>query len=298
MSVSFTPENKPVYGTLVDIAPGIRRLVVKNPSRFTYHGTGVYVLGTGRVAVIDPGPVRPSATAALLSALKDETVAAILVTHTHLDHSPAARELRAATGAPTMGFGPHGGDKGLQGVEEGADFEFQPDRTLRDGETVKGHGWTLRAVHTPGHTSNHLCYEYVERRALFSGDHVMGWSTTVVSPPDGNMSDYMTSLGKLLDRSDSRYYPTHGAPIDSPQTYVRALLTHRHDREQQILTCISRQPTSISEMVQTLYTEIPRELHSAAGRSVLSHLDKLIDEGRARRHPGHETASDLYEAVS
>ena len=295
MSVPFSSEEKPVYGMLVETAPGVRRLVVNNPSRFTYHGTGIYVVGTGHVAVIDPGPVRPSATSALLSALKTETVTAILVTHTHLDHSPAAKELQSATGAEAMGFGPHGGDRGLQGVEEGADFEFRPDRTLRDGEAVKGRGWTLRAVHTPGHTSNHLCYEFVERRALFSGDHVMGWSTTVVSPPDGNMTDYMRSLAKLESRGDVRYYPTHGAPIDEPQAYVGALLDHRHGRERQILDCIAQGPVTIPEMVATMYADIPRELHSAAGRSVLSHLDKLVIEGRARRHPQSGPEADLYE---
>ncbi len=297
MSVAFTAEEKPVYGTLIDVAPGVRRLVVNNPSRFTYHGTGIYVVGTGKVAVIDPGPVRPSATAALLTALKSETVTAILITHTHLDHSPAAKELQAATGAETMGFGPHGGDRGLQGVEEGADFDFRPDRTLRDGDAVKGHGWTLRAVHTPGHTSNHLCYEHVERRTLFSGDHVMGWSTTVVSPPDGSMSDYMTSLAKLERRRDLRYFPTHGAPIDNPQSYVRALLAHRRERERQILDCISNGPASIPEMVASMYADITHELHYAAGRSVLSHLDKMVSEGRARRIPHGGRSEDLYEAT-
>ena len=192
------------YGRLERVAPGIRRIVARNPGPFTFKGTGTYVVGDGEVAVIDPGPELEEHIAALLAGLADEQVTHILVTHTHRDHSPAARALKSATGAPTCGFGPHaGGRRGEAGTEEGGDWDFVPDIVVADGAEIAGRGWRFEAVHTPGHTSNHLCFALPESSILFSGDHVMGWSTSVIAPPDGDMAAYMASLDKLLTRRDA-----------------------------------------------------------------------------------------------
>ena len=200
------------YGAVAQVSPLIRRVIAHNPSVFTFHGTGTYIVGHGKVAIIDAGPDLAQHVDAVLAAVRGETVTHLIVTHTHIDHSPATRHIKAATGAETYGFGPHGGGEG-PAVEEGADRDFVPDHRLADGAVVAGDGWTLEAVHTPGHTSNHLCFALAEERALFSGDHVMGWSTTVVSPPDGDMGAYMVSLEKLKGRDEETYWPTHGPPI-------------------------------------------------------------------------------------
>lgn len=204
------------YGVLEPVSPLIRRIVARNPGPFTFVGTGTYVVGHGRVAVIDPGPALAEHVESLLEALDGETVTHILVTHTHLDHSPAASVLRQRTGAPTLGFGPHGGDRDGGSVEAGADRDFVPEIILRDGDAVDGADWRLEAVHTPGHTSNHLCFALPQEAALFTGDHVMGWSTSVIAPPDGNMAAYMLALERLLTRPDAIYWPTHGGPIREP----------------------------------------------------------------------------------
>jgi len=253
--------------------------VAHNDSPFTAWGTGTYVIGNGTVAVIDPGPDDAAHIDTLLAGLNGETVSHILVTHTHRDHSPGARLLQARSGAPILGCGPHG----LEGetVEAGADHEHVPDRQLHDGETVAGAGWTIETVFTPGHTSNHLCFALAEEQSLFTGDHVMGWSTSVVSPPDGDMSRYMASLARLLPRGDKRYYPTHGAPIGQPQAYVEQLLEHRREREAQVLECLREGCDTTAAMVARLYAEIDPRLHKAAARSVLAHLLKLVEEGRA-----------------
>ena len=215
---------KCVYGQLERVSPLIRRIVAENPGPFTFLGTGTYVVGHGKVAVIDPGPLLQSHVDALLSALSGETVTHILVTHTHTDHSPAARLLRGATGAPTVGFGPHGqvGDTG----EAGADVEFVPDVAIADGDVVAGPGWRLEALHTPGHASNHLCFALAQEAALFAGDQVMGWSTTVIAPPDGNMAAYMRSLDRLSRRHDEVYWPTHGGAIFDPKAHLAELISH------------------------------------------------------------------------
>jgi len=207
------------------------------------------------VAVIDPGPLRDDHYSALLTALAGDTVTAILITHTHLDHSPLAARLKAETGSPTYGFGPHGGGEAVQ-VEEGADRDFTPDIILRDGERVSGKGWTVQAVHTPGHTSNHLCFALEEEAALFSGDHVMGWSTSVISPPDGDMAAYMESLRKLLGRGEDLYYPTHGNPIQNARQHVKDFIAHRLDREAQILACLNAGLQTIGDMVPAMYRDV------------------------------------------
>ena len=270
------------YGRLEPVAPGIRRIVARNPGPFTFRGTGTYVVGDGEVAVIDPGPDLPEHVEALVAGLAGERVTHILVTHTHRDHSPAAAALKAATGAPTYGFGPHaGGRRGEPGVEEGGDWDFAPDVTLRDGETIAGRGWRFEAVHTPGHTSNHLCFALPDSGVLFSGDHVMGWSTSVISPPDGEMTAYMASLDKLLERRDAVYWPTHGPAITEPHAHVRAFIAHRREREDGILDCLSAGIERIDAIVERLYLDLPPGLRRAAGRSVLAHLIDLVGRGIA-----------------
>ena len=281
------------YGKADRVSPMIRRVVAGNPSAFTFHGTGTYIVGHGAVAVIDPGPLLDSHVDALVRALGRERVTHIVITHTHRDHSPAARPLKQATGAPTYGFGSHGSDRADGGgeVEEGADRDFVPDIRVRDGHRIEGDGWTLEAVHTPGHTSNHLCYALLEENALFPGDHVMGWSTTVVSPPDGDMRAYMRSLERLRARGEEVFWPTHGPPIPEPRDFVTALLAHRHEREDQILACLAHDAATIPEMVEIMYADVGRHLHVAAARSVLSHLIHMAETGRVRCDgpPGPDT---------
>ena len=281
------------YGKADRVSPMIRRVVAGNPSAFTFHGTGTYIVGHGAVAVIDPGPLLDSHVDALVRALGRERVTHIVITHTHRDHSPAARPLKQATGAPTYGFGSHGSDRADGGgeVEEGADRDFVPDIRVRDGDRIEGDGWTLEAVHTPGHTSNHLCYALLEENALFPGDHVMGWSTTVVSPPDGDMRAYMRSLERLRARGEEVFWPTHGPPIPEPRDFVTALLAHRHEREDQILACLAHDAATIPEMVEIMYADVGRHLHVAAARSVLSHLIHMAETCRVRCDgpPGPDT---------
>ena len=283
--IPFDRQLEFAYGQAHAVSPLVRRVVARNPSAFTLHGTGTYIVGRGEVAVIDPGPDLPDHVAALSACLAGEQVTHIVITHTHRDHSPAARALKAATGARTYGFGPHGSGRpegAGEEVEEGGDMEFVPDVRLTDGERIAGKGWTLQAVYTPGHTSNHLCFQLVEERALFTGDHVMGWSTTIVSPPDGDMRRYMASLDKLLPREDASFIPTHGPVIRRPQAFVGHLIRHRQEREAQIQDCLKRGIGQIPEMVKDMYQEVPAMLHPAAARSVLSHLIAMVEDGRAR----------------
>ena len=267
------------YEASETLSPLVRRVLARNPSPFTYTGTGTYIVGRGTVAVIDPGPAYPAHLAALSAAVAGETVSHILVTHTHMDHSPAAPALQAATGAEIVGCVPLVLSDDGPRADAGFDPTYAPDRVLGDGESVGGPGWTLTAVATPGHTSNHLCFALAEERALFSGDHVMGWSTTVVAPPDGDMRAYIASLKLLLDRDDVVYYPTHGAPIADPQRFVRGLITHRKQREGQILRLLGEGERIIPAMVATMYAGVDPRLHPAAGRSVLAHLIDLRARG-------------------
>lgn len=263
------------------VAPMIRRIVARNPSPFTWHGTGTYVIGEGNVAVVDPGPDLAEHVDALLQALDGETVTHLLVTHTHRDHSPACRAVQAVTGASTYGFGPHGSgriDAGVQ-VEEGADNDFDPDVRVADGDVVGGDGWSVECVHTPGHTSNHMCYQLREHKALFSGDHVMGWSTTIISPPDGDVASYIVSLERLLERDDACYWPTHGPCIRDPKPLVRALVDHRLERADEIRACLADGIERIADMVPIMYSEIPESMYPAAARSVFSTLIYLMERG-------------------
>ena len=267
----------------VTMEPLVRRLLAPNPSPFTYTGTETYIIGKGEVAVIDPGPDLPEHVDAILAATQAERVTAILCTHTHRDHSPASRALQAATGAPIVGCAPLTLDDAGPRADAAFDADYRPDRALSDGACVSGPGWTLEAVATPGHTSNHLCFGLRESGALFSGDHIMGWSTTVVSPPDGDMAAYMASLDKLLGRADRVYYPAHGDPVHEPQRFVRAVAAHRRARERQILDLLELEAQAIPAMVAAMYRGIDPRLHGAAGRSVLAHLIDLEARDRVWR---------------
>jgi glyoxylase-like metal-dependent hydrolase (beta-lactamase superfamily II) len=268
------------YGVAETLSPLIRRVVARNPSPFTFKGTGTYIVGRGSVAVIDPGPALDDHVASLLSALDGETVSHILVTHTHLDHSPAAAALKRATGAPTLGFGPHGATRSTgPGTEEGGDRDFVPDLALRDGDIVEGKTWRIEAVHTPGHTSNHLCFALADEKVLFSGDHVMGWSTSVIAPPDGDMTAYLRALDKLLARDDAIYWPTHGPAITDPKSHVRAFIAHRRERTEAILQRLAAGDATIPALVAAIYLGLEPRLHAAAGRSVLAHLIALVEAG-------------------
>ena len=276
------------YGALETVAPSIRRVIARNPSPFTFYGTGTYVVGRGQVAVIDPGPALDEHIEALAAGLRGETVTHVLVTHTHRDHSPGCALLRRFTSAPTYGFGPHGSGRPEAGeeavvVEEGADFEFEPDVAVRDAEIIECDGFSFECVHTPGHTSNHMCYRLREERALFCGDHVMGWATTIVSPPDGHMGTYIASLARLLDDDDHTYWPTHGAPIRDPKPHVESLLAHRRRRAREIVACLCDGIDTIPAMVKRLYRDLPVAMHAAAARSVLSTMIHLVEQGEVVR---------------
>lgn len=328
--IPFVTLDDPRYGEVVEVAPLVRRVIARNPSKFTYHGTGTYLVGTGdHVTVIDPGPIQDDHRDALTAALSGQRVRAILVTHCHADHSPLAAWLAAETGAPTVGFGPHprlddpdadvpvtgeGGERaGGEGegvesegveaepvkVEETTDHDFDPTIRVVDGEVAAtGPGYTLRAVHTPGHTSNHLCFAFDEQRSLFTGDHVMGWSTTVIAPPDGDMRAYLESLRRVIGRRDDVLWPTHGSPVTEPGPFLDAFLAHRLHREAQVLAAVRDGRTEVAEMVKVLYADVREELHRAAGRSVLAHLAKLVDDGRVVTDDGaRPTLKAVYRPV-
>ncbi|MCZ6722210.1 MAG: MBL fold metallo-hydrolase [Proteobacteria bacterium] len=283
MTIPFSKDLAFEYGVAHRVAPKIRRIVSKNPSPFTLYGTGTYIVGEGDVAVIDPGPDDPAHIDAIVAELAGETLTHILVTHTHRDHSPGTKLLQAAMGGESYGFGPHGSGRPEPGVEveEGGDHDFTPNQRLRDGDIVEGAGFTVEAVHTPGHCSNHMCFRLREERILFCGDHVMGWSTTVVAPPDGDMQAYMKSLRKLLGADDTLYVPTHGPTIANPDPFVEAYIAHREDRERQILDCLDRGVSGVTAMVKDMYADVDPRLHPAATRSVLAHLIHLVETGRA-----------------
>jgi len=287
MAIPFDRSLDAPYGDNIRLSPLITRVLANNPSAFTFKGTGVYIVGESDVAVIDPGPLLPDHIEALKRALKGKRVSHILVTHTHSDHSPAAQPLKEWSGARTYAFGPHGSGhhEGGPRVEEGGDQSFVPDERVKDGDVLTGNGWSFECVHTPGHTSNHICFALREEKALFTGDHIMGWSTTVVTPPDGNMREYMASVRKLIARGDKILYPTHGSPIKDPKPFLEAYLEHRLDRERQILACVRDGLATIPEMVARMYADVDKRLHPAAARSVLAHLIQLSEDGRVKADP-------------
>ena len=277
--MQFPPRPWPT-GLAEPLEPLVRRVLAGNPSAFTFTGTQSYLVGgADGVAVIDPGPDEPDHLRALLAAIGGAPIVAIACTHTHRDHSPAAAPLAELTGAPVVGCAALVLDDHGPRSDAAFDTSYRPDRVLRDGQSIVGPGWTLTAVATPGHTSNHVCFALAESGALFTGDHVMGWSTSVVAPPDGDMADYLASLEKLHGREDRVYYPAHGPQIDKPRQLVRGMIGHRRQRERQILRLLDERPQPITELVPRMYRGVDQGLWPAAGRSVLAHLIDLERRG-------------------
>lgn len=321
MTIPFVTLDDPHYGEAIPVAPLIRRVIARNPSKFTYHGTGTYIVGRddpgSAVAVIDPGPVLDSHRVALQAALRGLRVTAILVTHCHSDHSPLAAWLREESGAPTVAFGPHTVSEGWveddtpdepetaetqkteeARVEESIDLEFAPDINIGDDAVAaQGDGWTLRGIHTPGHTSNHMCYLLEEQRALFTGDHIMGWSTTVITPPDGDMRAYFASLQRVQQLDPAVLWPTHGAPVTDTAPFVAAFVQHRRDREAGVLHAVRSGVAMVPDIVELLYQGVNRKLYKAAGRSVLAHLIKLVDDGLVVCDGAQPGVTTPYSAV-
>lgn len=314
------------YGAVAQMTPLIRRVICKNPTPFTFKGTGTYIVGRGQVAVIDPGPPLLSHVDDVLAALgPDEEVTHICITHTHSDHSALTARMQELTGAPSYGFGPHGEVRAVDPADkvdfskyftaeekarfdkewddlpdelkrEGPDLDFVPDHRVADDDVIQGAGWTLAAVHTPGHCSNHVCYHLAEENALFSGDHVMGWATSVVGPPDGSMKDYLASLRKLLPRGYERYWPTHGPAIPDPTNYVRLFIEHREDREAQIIEFLRAGAKQIADFVPDMYAGYDKRLWYPAANSVHAHMLHLVETGRARVvDDGEPKLTAIYE---
>ena len=299
--IPFVRDLEVVYGRVEAISPLVRRVIAANPGPFTFTGTGTYIVGRPErgagVAVIDPGPPDEDHLSALLAAVGGQTVSHVLVTHTHRDHSPLARPFAAAVGAPILAAQPPAEVVHVSGaVDEDDDEAFTPDIILGGGEVLEGDGWTLEAMATPGHASNHLAFVLREENALFSGDHVMGWSTTVVAPPDGDMIAYMSSLDAVIARGFSTIWPTHGAPITEPEPFLQAYRAHRLDREAQILGQLSAGARRISDMVPILYAAVDSRLWPAAGLSVWAHLIALERAGRVQAAP--ETAIDAVWSLA
>jgi len=271
------------YGRVDQLSPLVRRVIANNPSAFTFYGTGTYIVGRNKVAIIDPGPADSDHIDAILKATRGETITHILVTHTHLDHSPGCVLLQKHTDAKTYAFGKHGLGRTRDESDFGADWQFVPDEKLADGQILESESWSLTSVFSPGHAANHLSFYLPLERALFCGDAVMGWSTTIVSPPDGNMVDYMHTLDRLLARDDDIYYPTHGAPITAPANYVQALYDHRLEREQQVIDCVAAGVHSVNSMLPVVYSELDPAMYPAAARSLLATIECLVAKRRLHK---------------
>ena len=296
-SIPFIHEYDFEYARLEQVSPLIRRVTARNPSGFTFHGTNTYVIGHGKVAVLDPGPLLDEHVEALKQLLAEETVNHLLITHTHMDHSPAAAPLKQCWQARSYGYGPHGAGKQEEGVqiEAGGDMDFNPDVRVADGDQIQGDGWTIECVYTPGHTSNHICFALLEEKALFTGDHVMGWSTSVIGPPDGDMTSYMESLEKLLTRDDEVYWPAHGTCIHDVKNFVTTFIQHRLGRERQILCCLQDGYKIITEMVPMMYKETDPRMYGAAALSVLAAMIRLIDTGQVSCNSEDPSIESTYQ---
>lgn len=280
----FVRDFDPRHGEAVRLSDLVTRVTAKNPGPFTFHGTNTYLVGRGELAVIDPGPDDPAHVEAVLAAIAGRPVVAILATHTHRDHSPAARPLAAATGAAIYGEGPHRPARALElgeinPLDASGDHDFRPDVLLGDGDRVSGEGWTLEAITTPGHTPNHLCFALAEEATIFTGDHVMGWSTSIVAPPDGAMADYMASLARLIDRPERLLLPAHGGGVSEPRDFLEALVRHRRGREKAVLDRLALGADTIPAMVAVIYADVDRSLHGAAALSMLAHVEDLVGRG-------------------
>ncbi len=318
MGINYLTEIAVTAGRCDVLSPGIRRVVAANSGPFTFTGTGTYIVGRGSVAVIDPGPYSVSHIEAIMAALDPaESISHILVTHTHSDHSPGTRILQQHCDAPSYGFGPHG-TAGMNvstqawlfndpeadvwaasggTPKEGADTKFVPDVLLKDGDRVIGDDWEIEALHTPGHTSNHLCFALAGEQVLFTGDHVMGWSTSVIVPPDGNMTDYLASLEKLLQRGEIRYWPTHGPCIDDPQDFVRSFIEHRESRFGAILAGLDAGPARVVELVPSLYADVAKTLWAPAAASTYAALLHLVATGRVTCGDERPSGQSLFELM-
>lgn len=289
-TLAFDPA-RPEAGRLEEVVPGIRRLVLDNPGPFTCTGTCLYVVGRGDVAIIDPGPEMAGSAERLLALLPNERVRHIVITHTHRDHSPAARPLHALTGAPIIGCGPHRAARDLElgernPLDASADRDHKPHQLMRDGDEIIGSDYRLIAVETPGHTMNHLAFAWPEKKTLFSGDHVMAWSTSIVAPPDGSMAAYMASLEKLRGRDETIYWPGHGGPVREPERYLRGIVGHRRMREMSILEHLKSGSQTIPALVDLMYQGLQPALKGAAALSVLAHLEDLVGQGRVAADGG------------
>jgi glyoxylase-like metal-dependent hydrolase (beta-lactamase superfamily II) len=278
--LSFNSEMNFDYGVAVEVAPGVRRIVANNPGPFTFKGTNTYIVGHGEVAVIDPGPHDPEHLKALNAALEGERISHILITHTHRDHTDAVAPLKEYSKAPVLAFGETGKSRTTSpSGKVFVDLGFTSDERVLDGDTIKGSGWALDAIHTPGHAPDHLCFALSGERTIFSGDHVMGWNTTVVAPPEGHMGDYLNSLQRLLERKDKLFFPGHGGRIEMPQRVVRAYLMHRKMRESAIYACLEKGDSFIGQIVPRIYNGLDSKLVPAAAFSVLAHLEFLVERG-------------------
>jgi hydroxyacylglutathione hydrolase len=294
-NLDLTPES------VDEVVPGVRRVMCDNPGPFTFKGTLSYIIGRGKVAIVDPGPDDPRHIGALLDAVRNETVTHIFVTHTHRDHSPAVPAIKKATGATVYAEGPHRAARPLHigelnPLDSSGDRNFRPDVALKDGEVVAGDGWAIEAVATPGHTANHMAYALKDNSVLFAGDHVMGWSTSIVAPPDGAMSDYMASLHKLTGRSEQTYLPGHGPAIPNAGRFVNYYILHRKAREDSILHRLAKGATDIPTIVRAIYIGIDPRLTGAAGLSVLAHMEDLVTRGLVESD-GQPAIDGIYRLV-
>jgi len=285
-----------------EVVPGVRRILTNNPSPFTFKGTLTYVVGRGKVAIVDPGPDDAAHIAAVLDSVRGETVTHIFVTHTHRDHSPAVPAIKAATGAQVLAEGPHRAARPLHigeapRLDASNDTEFRPDRALADGEVVAGDGWAIEAITTPGHTANHMAFALKGQNLIFSGDHVMGWSTSIVAPPDGAMSDYMASLEKLSRREEAIYLPGHGDAVREAPAFVRHYIRHREGREASILHRLGKGAADIPTIVRAVYIGLDQRLVRAAGLSVLAHLEDLVARGKVATD-GSPSIAGIYRLAA
>lgn len=299
MALEFDTGFEPAHGSFVSVAPDILRVTAPNASAFTFHGTNSYIVGRDTLAVIDPGPDDERHLKTLLDAIDGRPVSHIFVSHTHRDHSPLARRLKAATGALVLAEGPHRPARELaigevNALDESNDTDFMPDIALPDNTVVDGDGWSIRAVHTPGHAANHAAFSLENTGILFSADHVMAWSTSIVAPPDGAMADYMASLERLLERDDRLLLPGHGGPVTQPKAFMRGLKAHRKMRERAILERLQQGDRTIGDMVRVIYRETDPRLHGAAGLSIIAHLEDLVSRGLATTH-GAPAIDGIYE---